>query len=212
MGVIFVGVGGYSFLDSQKVIKTFASAQGTVVELVRSSTSNESNTYSPLVSFVANETEYQFKSNFSSDPPAYDVGEQVNVLYNPESPQDARINSFLSLYLISLIFGVTGLILLGIGAGYIAYRVIKNKSNQQLKMTGRKIDAVVKLTEQNTSVRVNRKSPYVVYAEGKDPQSGAPMTYKSENIWDASKVPALGIQVSVYVDQTDLKKYYVDIE
>jgi hypothetical protein len=52
-------------------------------------------------------------------PPAYHVGETVNVLYLESDPYDARIESFTSLWLLPMIFGGIGAIFPAVGAGLI---------------------------------------------------------------------------------------------
>ncbi|MGW0908353.1 DUF3592 domain-containing protein [Streptomyces sp. NPDC002853] len=70
----------------------------------------------PVVEFTsADGTPRTFQSSAGSNPPAYDRGEQVEVLYRADAPEDARINGFLSLWLLPLIFGGIGLVLAGIG-------------------------------------------------------------------------------------------------
>ncbi|MFF4359504.1 DUF3592 domain-containing protein [Streptomyces sp. NPDC001604] len=57
----------------------------------------------------------QFRGSVGSNPPSYEAGERVEVLYRADSPQDARINGFASLWLLPLIFGGLGLLATGIG-------------------------------------------------------------------------------------------------
>lgn len=42
----------------------------------------------------------------SSRPPAYDIGERVDVLYDPEDPSDAQIDSFLERYFATTILSI----------------------------------------------------------------------------------------------------------
>ncbi len=49
-------------------------------------------------------------SEFASDPPAFKVGERVQVLYDPENPARARIKSFATLWLLPLGFTLFGLL------------------------------------------------------------------------------------------------------
>lgn len=68
---------------------------GTVVSL---SEQNDAEggccTYVPVIDFKVNDQVYTFEGDNASDPPAYDVGEQVNVRYDPTDPNTAQIDSF----------------------------------------------------------------------------------------------------------------------
>ncbi|GAA2510422.1 hypothetical protein GCM10010406_53490 [Streptomyces thermolineatus] len=72
----------------------------------------------PVVEFTsADGTHRTFRSSTGSNPPAYEEGERVEVLYRADSPEDARIDGFLSLWLLPMIFGGIGLVLAGGGTG-----------------------------------------------------------------------------------------------
>ncbi|MCL1479788.1 MAG: DUF3592 domain-containing protein [Marinobacter sp.] len=75
-------------------LKEAVSTEGTVVELVPSRSSN-STTYAPVVQFnEINGRLVEFTSNASSNPPAYNRGERVVVLYSPNAPESAKIDGF----------------------------------------------------------------------------------------------------------------------
>ncbi|WP_406483169.1 DUF3592 domain-containing protein [Streptomyces platensis] len=66
----------------------------------------------PVVEFTsADGMPRRFQSSTGSNPPSYEKGERVEVLYRADSPEDARINGFASLWLLPLIFGGTGLLM-----------------------------------------------------------------------------------------------------
>ncbi|WP_395368369.1 DUF3592 domain-containing protein [Streptomyces tubercidicus] len=65
----------------------------------------------PVVEFTsADGMPRRFQSSTGSNPPSYEKGERVEVLYRADFPEDARINGFASLWLLPLIFGGTGLL------------------------------------------------------------------------------------------------------
>jgi len=100
-------------------------AKGTVVTLAwrddhtnssRKRRANDGPVAYPVVEFTsADGTRTTFRSSTGSNPPSYETGEQVEVLYRPGSPEDARIDGFASLWLLPLIFGGIGLVATGIG-------------------------------------------------------------------------------------------------
>ncbi|MEU6661944.1 DUF3592 domain-containing protein [Streptomyces sp. NPDC046821] len=70
----------------------------------------------PVVQFTSADGKLRtFHSSMGSNPPAYDVGERVEMLYRADSPQDAKISGFFSLWLFPVIFGGIGLLVTGIG-------------------------------------------------------------------------------------------------
>ncbi|MDT0453748.1 DUF3592 domain-containing protein [Streptomyces hesseae] len=70
----------------------------------------------PVVEFTpSGGTPRRFRDSSGSDPSSYEVGEQVEVLYRADSPGDARINGFLSLWLGPVIVGGIGLLFTGAG-------------------------------------------------------------------------------------------------
>lgn len=70
----------------------------------------------PVVGFRSADGEARtFRDSTGSNPPSYRVGERVEVLYHADSPEDARINGFASLWLLPLVFGGIGLVAAGIG-------------------------------------------------------------------------------------------------
>lgn len=70
----------------------------------------------PVVEFTpAGGTARTFRDSTGSNPPAYEAGDRVEVLYPADSPEDARLNGFLSLWLLPLVFGGIGLVTAGVG-------------------------------------------------------------------------------------------------
>ncbi|CAM5709929.1 hypothetical protein SALBM311S_10039 [Streptomyces alboniger] len=84
--------------------------------------SNEPHAY-PVVEFTSSDgTQRTFRNSTGSNPPSYERGDRVEVLYHADSPEDARINGFVSLWLLPLIFGGIGLLCAGIGTAVAMVR------------------------------------------------------------------------------------------
>lgn len=119
IGLILAGVSASFLADAKR-------ARGTVVSLEwrndhdtsrRTQTDDKPAAY-PVVAFTsADGAPRKFEDSTGSNPPSYEVGERVEVLYHPGSPEDARINGFASLWLLPLIFSGIGLVIAGIGTG-----------------------------------------------------------------------------------------------
>lgn len=85
--------GIYAGYISWKLQTGGVTTTGTVVSLEESS-SGEGGccVYSPVIEFEANARTYSFEGDTASYPPAYAVGEQVPVIYDPADPDTAQIN------------------------------------------------------------------------------------------------------------------------
>ena len=79
--------------------------------------------YRPVIHFkAANGRTIKFMANFSSRPAPFQIGEQVEVIYDPNQPQKASINRFLyrwfavmmcfSFGIFLLLMGLLGILLL----------------------------------------------------------------------------------------------------
>lgn len=80
---------------------TWSRATATVAELEKvESSSNGGETWRPVFSLSAEGKEYNIRSSSSSNPPAYRVGEQVEMLYPVENPAEAVTNTFAGLYVL----------------------------------------------------------------------------------------------------------------
>ncbi|MFJ9173588.1 DUF3592 domain-containing protein [Streptomyces sp. NPDC102360] len=125
-GGVFVIVGLILAWSSISLLQDARRTEGTVVGIewrggeIRTSGKSrhrdEPAAY-PVVEFAtADGVRRTFHSSTGSNPPAYEQGERVEVLYRADSPQDAKIDGFLSLWLLPLIFGGIGLFVAAIGA------------------------------------------------------------------------------------------------
>ena len=74
--------------------------------------------YSPVIEFVAGGQTFTFESGNASDPPAYDVGEEVRVLYDPANPETAQIDSFFERWVFPIII-IPAMILAEIGRAHV---------------------------------------------------------------------------------------------
>lgn len=79
-------------------------------------------TYRPIVSFQVAGTPIRFESMAHSNPPEYEIGASVRVLYDRDRPSEARIRSFVSLWLLPMILGGLGLIFTAVGSGLLLGR------------------------------------------------------------------------------------------
>ncbi|APB33072.1 hypothetical protein GlitD10_0758 [Gloeomargarita lithophora Alchichica-D10] len=106
IGSIFLALGFGFFQHTRSFLATAATTTGEVIALERR---RSSNVYYPVVKFVGSDGEpVRFEGQVGSTPPAFRVGQMVEVLYNPAQPQSARIRSFMELWFGATIFAGIG--------------------------------------------------------------------------------------------------------
>lgn len=110
VGIVFILVGFVLVCSRLIFISESISAEGIVVDILKKVEEDETEgVFQPKVMFHTNDGEQiSFISDVGSNPPAYNLGETVNVLYNPINPSNAEINSFLSLWLLQLVLILIG--------------------------------------------------------------------------------------------------------
>ncbi len=131
VGILLLTGTFFMYESTNEFLKTSITAEGKVIDLLQSrssSSSDNSITYKPLVRFIEKKgTKIEFTSSTSSNPPSYHVGEKVEVLYNPESPNNAKIKGFFSIWGGVTIVGTIGLVFFIVGASIFIFH--KNESS-----------------------------------------------------------------------------------
>jgi len=206
----------FIFNHTRNFIKKSSSTTGTVIELLqeRSTSSGGSTSYAyyPWIRFETEDgRSIVFKSAVGSNPPSYRVGEEVSVLFDPDNPYNAKINSFFSVWLGFIILSGLGVIFAGIGLGLLSAHLYSKKKIEWLKQNGRKLITDFESVELNTSVKVNGRSPYKIISQWHDPVTHMVHVFESENIWFNPEDFITSESIAVYVDPGNLKRYYMDI-
>jgi hypothetical protein len=108
-------------------------ANGTVVGM-RTTTDAEDNsvTYAPVFSFAASDgNTYTVSSDTGSNPPGFELKQQVKVLYEEGRPTNAKIATFGQLWLFPLLFGIVGATAIAVGFFLLRY---ERRRNPQFKV------------------------------------------------------------------------------
>jgi hypothetical protein len=98
-----------------------AHADGTVIELRPSGRG-----YRAVVEFAAPMgATIRFTSSVSSNPPPAQIGEHVDVRYNPNNPRDATINTYWQIWFLPTLFGIlcAPFVLIGFAFGIVTLTV-----------------------------------------------------------------------------------------
>src|SRR4051794_40986733 len=118
VGLVMLSISGYLFYQEKQFLQHAQVGNGIVTALQQSTSSKGSVTYYPVVVYrTSNGKEMEFSSSFSSNPPSYEIGEKVEVYYEPNQPQSAEIKGFFTQWFVVLITGGLGLVFTSIGFG-----------------------------------------------------------------------------------------------
>lgn len=96
--------GMYALSTAYRLENSGSTTTGTVIEMEESSTSEGGCCVSsPVIEFQSNGQTYTFDGGNASNPPAYQVGETVPVIYDSSDPTTAQINKWSERWLFPLI-------------------------------------------------------------------------------------------------------------
>jgi hypothetical protein len=117
IGSIFLIVGIIITLNTRSFVAKSVTTQGTVIDLIRrTSGSSRSSVYYPMIQFTTSSGDrIIFEANSGSSQPAFKKDQQVEVLYNPQQPNSAVINSWAELWLLPVICTAMGSLFVLIG-------------------------------------------------------------------------------------------------
>lgn len=199
------------YQNTRVFVQEASVAQGTVVELVRS-TSSDSTTYRPVVRFeTAGGERVEFTSNTGSNPPGYAKGERVEVLYRSAQPAHARIRGFFSLWGGPLIVGGLGGVFFLIGGGMLLATALKNRREKYLKKYGTRIETTFQSVEINGSLKVNGRSPFRVITQWQNPATSVLHVFTSNNLWFDPTHHISERRITVLIEKNNPGKYHMDL-
>lgn len=98
--LLMFGVAFLTYRNACAFLSTATQADGTVIRLEeRRDSDGDGRLFYPVFTFRdASGREHEIVSSTGSSPAPYRVGARVRVLYQPDSPAGARLNSFMSLW------------------------------------------------------------------------------------------------------------------
>ncbi len=103
-------VGGLvSFADEIAFSRRSLHADGVVVGLAES-TGGRRTMYRAIFTFDVEGKTHTVTDPSGSRPPSHNVGDRVDVVYDPGRPDEARVNSFMTRWIVPLILTGMGLI------------------------------------------------------------------------------------------------------
>ena len=125
-------ISGWRLFDaSAKFVQRANPAPGRVVAYDRPLTSS-AGPLQPVVRFNVNRAEsHEFRPRFTTVWTGYDIGQSVIVLYDPDNPEDARVDDFWQLWFLAAGAGVFGAGLIVIPLGALGWAFLGRKRTSQ---------------------------------------------------------------------------------
>ncbi len=184
--------------------------EGTVTELSYHH-SSKGGSYYPEVEFKTPDGRIvHFSGSTGSNPSSYSRGEHVQVLYDPASPEQAKIDSFSEKWLGPLLLGGLGLGFALIGGGMLFAPLFRRRSYEWLKLNGMRVQAKYEgVTSGN--MKVNGRSSYRLKCQWQHPVTQLVYVFLSDNIWFDPAPYVKRDTLEVLVNADNPKQYHVDI-
>lgn len=206
IGSIMGIVAAVVWLNSVALQNNGVHTVGTVIDMIR-----DDGTQAPVVRFsLGNGTMHTYTSSMYSNPPAYDIGENVELWYDPANP-DAVSMSGMDSWFIPVFLGAFFLIFGGVGYGGLLYQYFKKRNIADLQMSGQAIAATFIGINLNTNVRMNGASPYVIQCQWQDSLTNKVHVFTSDDIWFDPTKYIKGETLRVLIEPENPGNYYVDI-
>jgi hypothetical protein len=114
IGLVFGGIAGVTGFNSWKFTNEGATTRAEVVSLLEHYDSQTGYSYEPVFRYQYGGINYESRSGISSSPPAFNVGDNVDIYVDADDPERVRADRFVDLWLLPLIFGGVAGILLGV--------------------------------------------------------------------------------------------------
>ena len=106
IGLILLTLAGYFAFDTHNFLKNATLTSGVVIDLkeeVSTTDGHRSVSYRPVITFkTATNDTIIFSADVATNPPSYQMGEETMILYEPEDPRDARINTTFQLWFLPI--------------------------------------------------------------------------------------------------------------
>jgi hypothetical protein len=132
IGLILLAIAGYVYYQEQSFLGRAELATGTVSDFtISTETDGTGRTYCPKIDFTTKDgQQVLYYANVCSSPPAYEVGQQVEVYYDPHNIKDVQMNDFWSQYVGVIVLSCIGLPFFALGIVGILMAIGAQKPQQ----------------------------------------------------------------------------------
>lgn len=211
IGIPFAIVSVFVLKDTINLLSNSHKTIGKIIGIEEERRRNGGYMYSPVIKYKSvTGDEYVYRSTTKTGYTSYKIGQQIELIYDKSNPQNARVNSFLDIWFLTIIMGVGGWASTIGGIVLLLVTLKKKRLEEYLKNHGQKI-----LTDfvnvGRGIVEINGESGYVINCQWVNPQDNVIYTFKSDDIWFDPANYVKDKKIEVLIDPKDPKKYYVDL-
>lgn len=136
-------------------------------------------------------------------------GKNIDVLVNKDNPRDVKAAKLSWIFV--LIFGLVGVIFAIVGVIMSILHIRKKKKEKWLRNNGRKILAEVTGGHVCYNYTVNNRHPFQMECRYEDTGYGQVYLFSTNMTW-LNPNDYIGSQVAVFVDPSDMSRYFVDMD
>lgn len=210
IGVLLIGVAAWSLKNSLQLRRDGLRAPGEVIDLIRKQDSDGDITWAPLFRFTtASGREIDIVSSISSSPAAYDIGDTVTMLYDPDKPSRARVDGVLSLWGTAIIVGGLGLLFGGIGTGLLVTRVRAWRRARQLDRSAQVVQASLTTIDR---IRDDDGSSFRIRAQWLSPHDNTMHVFESPDLpYNPERFLSPDQPIAVRIDPADPANHAMDL-
>ena len=211
-GLLFSLVGGWIGGDEARFEARAQRAEAVVLRLLKEPGEGGAYVYRPELQFSAPDGRpVRFLSGAAANPPSYQPGERVAVLYDPADPRRAVVDSFMDRWFMMTLFAGFGATWLSIALGILALRGWRHMRLRRLLDRGKPIVTSFHAVEENTRLAFQGRHPYVVVTEWRNPVSRELVHFRSHPVWEEPTELARNRMITVLVDPDNFRRYVMDL-
>jgi hypothetical protein len=213
LGVVFLVVAVVTFVLTLRFVAGAERVTGTVTDVSRETDSEGEVLFYPVVRFTTAEGRtLEFRSSTGSSSPPQ-PGDRVEVLYDPDDPQDARLSGFFDVWLLPIVFGFIGVVASTVSLVAIRRtRGLSKADAEGLRAHGLRVEGNSPRVVYCDDVDVQGSSPFRVEVDVRDPTRDEVRVLRSEYVWfDPAPYLEGRDAVDVYLDPKRPERYLVDL-
>lgn len=211
VGIPFAIISVFEFKNTLNLLSNSHKTLGRIIDIEEEKRRNGGYMYSPVIKYKSvTGDEYIYDSNTKTGYTSYKIGQEIELIYDKNNPQNARVNSFLDIWFLTIIMGVGGWASTIGGIVLLLVTLKKKRLEEYLKNHGQKI--LTDFVEVGRGiVEINGESGYVINCQWQNPIDNILYVFKSDDIWFDPTNYVKDKKIEVLIDPKDPKKYYVDL-